>query len=203
MATSVDSTLAKDLNKLRKKSAYKEFQAGYFHNIPELGGWLYKFHLPDTHIYLIVNTTGATTKDYYENKDYYFMIRRAASIDAFLNNIYNDISDLLDTVNAILDRIQANKDEAAGGVPHGYKINDKGEIVIDPIEAPLVKKIFKTYTQVKSVHKVADILDTNFSHVRDVLHDYRYERMQIPIIPSSLLKKVKQLMDANRKNRTT
>ena len=109
----------------------------------------------------------------------------------------------MDFVNGVLDKDRELADIRAGGIPHGYKLDDTGKIVIDPVEAPLVRKIFKLYTQIASVHQVAKELDTNFSHVRDVLHDYRYEDMPLPIVSKSLLKKARQIMDANRKNRTT
>ena len=75
--------------------------------------------------------------------------------------------------------------------------------MVDPKEAIIVRKIYKLYTEYGSIRKIASELKSNFSHVRDVLHDYRYEKMKLPIIPSSVLKKARQKMDANRKNRTT
>jgi hypothetical protein len=205
MPSTVSKTLAKDLSGLRKADSYKKFAKGYFKNVPGLGGYIYKFQVKsDAKIYLIVNTeANAMAKEYYTNKGYHFLVYNAKSLDDFISMIYNNISEIIDKVNAILDKAQELADERAGGIPHGYKLNDAGEIVIDPVEAPMVRKIFKYYTQYRSVHKVADVLKTNFSHVRDVLHDYRYERMTPPIINKSLLKKARQLMDVNRKNRTT
>lgn len=206
MPSKTGTKLAKDLANLRKKASYKEFPRGYFKNVPGMGGYIYKFKTSTEYakIYLIVNTEpGARVKPYYANKGYHFLVYTAKSLDSFISSIYNNISEIMDAVNGILDKEQALADERAGGIPHGYKLNDAGEIVIDPMEAPLVRKIFKLYTQIASVHKVASELDTNFSHVRDVLHDYRYEKMPLPIVSSSLLKKARQLMDANRKNRTT
>lgn len=205
MPSTVSKTLAKDLSGLRKADSYKKFAKGYFKNVPGLGGYIYKFQVKsDAKIYLIVNTeANAMAKEYYTNKGYHFLVYNAKSLDDFISMIYNNISEIIDKVNAILDKAQELADERAGGIPHGYKLNDAGEIVIDPVEAPMVRKIFKYYTQYRSVHKVADVLKTNFSYVRDVLHDYRYERMTLPIINKSLLKKARQLMDVNRKNRTT
>lgn len=206
MATKVGTKLAKDLTSLRKVSSYKQFPRGYFKNVPQLGGYIYKFKTSTdyTKLYLIVNIEkDAPSKDYYTNKGYHFLVYNASSIEQFIAMIYNNISEIMDKVNSILDKDQELADERAGGIPHGYKLNDEGKIVIDPVEAPLVRKIFKLYTQISSVHRVARELDTNFSHVRDVLHDYRYEKMPLPIVSSSLLKKARQIMDANRKNRTT
>lgn len=200
----IDKTLAKDINALRKKSSYKPFPRGYFNNVPQLEGYIYRFAITKAKIFLIVNVNGgADYKEYYSNKGYHFLIMTSASIETFIKNLYNDISDLIERVNNILDKEQELEDDRAGGIPHGYKLDDQGAIVIDPQEAPLVRKIFKYYSQYRSVHKVADVLKTNFSHVRDVLHDYRYEKMKLPIVSASVLKKTRQLMDVNRKNRTT
>ena len=57
--------------------------------------------------------------------------------------------------------------------------------------------------QIGNYIKLANELKSNFSFVRYVLHDYRYERMQPKIIPESIWKKARQMLDKNRKNRTT
>lgn len=200
----VQKTLANDITRLRKASSYKEIEKGYFRNVPDLGGYIYKFKVEGANILLIVDTVGSTyAKTYYHNNGYHFLIFKSNSIEEFTKSIYGMVSDIIDQVNKILDEEQENADIRAGGVPHGYKLDENGEIVVDPREAIIVRKIFKLYSQYGSIRTIARELKTNFSHVRDVLHDYRYEKMRHPIIPSSLLKKVRQLMDKNRKNRTT
>lgn len=202
--TTVQKTLANDITRLRKESSYKEFEQGYFTNVPDLGGYLYKFKVDGANIVLIVNTSGSKyAKSYYHKNSYHFLIFKANSLKEFVDNLYGNISDIIDQVNRILDEEQENADIRAGGIPHGYKLDENGEIVVDSREAIIVRKIFKLYTQYGSIRTIARELKTNFSHVRDVLHDYRYEKMKQPIIPNSLLKKVRQLMDTNRKNRTT
>lgn len=202
--TAIEKTLAKDLNRLKKTSSYKEFETGYFTNVPDMGGYLYKFKVEGANILLIVDTTGSKyTKEYFHKDAWHFLIYKAGSIQAFVDSLYDNISELIERVNNILDKEQANADTRAAGIPHGYKLDSNGEIVVDAAEAKLVRKIYKLYTQYGSIRKIATELDTNFSHVRDVLHDYRYEDMKIKIIPSSLLKKVRQMMSVNRKNRTT
>jgi hypothetical protein len=190
---------------LRKSSSYKEFSKGYFRNVPDMSGYIYKFKCGEySHIYLIVDTSNCGySKDYYKKDNYYFLVYKTSSLDNFLKGFFEISSEILDRVNSILDKDQENADERAGGIPHGYKIGSEGDIVIDPVEAIQVKKIYKLYTQYGSIRKIASELKTNFSHVRDVLHDYRYERIQPCIIPNSILKKARQLMDKNRKNRTT
>lgn len=200
-----EKSLAKDITRLRKESSYKEFDKGFFTNVPDMGGYIYKFKCSDdAKIYLIVDTSNSKYgKNFYKKDAFYFLVYKSASLDAFIDKFFEISSDLMDRVNSILDKEQENADIRAGGIPHGYKLNDAGEIVVDPVESIKVRKIYKLYTQYGSIRRIADELKTNFSHVRDVLHDYRYEEMKISIIPSSVLKKARQLMDKNRKNRTT
>lgn len=200
-----EKTLANDITRLRKSASYKEFKKGYFRNVPDMSGYIYKFKCGEySNIYLIVDTSNCGySKDYYKKDNYYFLVYKSSSLAQFLKGFFEVSSEILDRVNSILDKDQENADERAGGVPHGYKLGSDGDIVIDPVESIQVKKIYKLYTQYGSIRKIASELKTNFSHVRDVLHDYRYERMQPCIIPNSILKKARQLMDKNRKNRTT
>ncbi len=200
-----EKTLANDITKLRKANSYKEFEKGYFRNVPNMSGYIYKFNCSDySQIYLIVDTSNSGySKEYYKKDNYYFLVYKNSNLNGFLKGFFEVSSEIIDRVNSILDKDQENADIRAGGVPHGYKLNRSGEIVVDPVESIQVKKIYKLYTQYGSIRKIANELKSNFSHVRDVLHDYRYERMQPCIIPNSILKKARQLMDKNRKNRTT
>lgn len=201
----IKKTLSSDLTRLRKAKSYEEFGAGYFRNVPDLAGYIYRFKCSDEpKILLIVDTSNsAYSKDYYKNKGYHFLVYKAPSLEQFLDKFFKFSSDIIEIVNTILDKAQENADIIAGGVPHGYKVSEDGEIVVDSREAILVRKIYKLYTQYGSIRKIATELKTNFSHIRDVLHDYRYEKMKQPIIPSSVLKKVRDMMDKNRKNRTS
>ena len=205
MAETTDKLVfAKDINRLRKTSSYKKFEVGFFTNVPDLGGYIYRFKVEDAKIVLIVDTAGSKyNKAYYKKDGWHFLIYKSPSIEQFVNNLVNLISDIVDRVNSILDEESENADKRAAGIPHGYKLDNNGEIVVDPIEAPKVRKIYKLYSQYDSIRKVADALKTNFSHVRDVLHDYRYEEMTMPIVSDSVLKKVRAMMDKNRKNRVT
>lgn len=201
----VEKTLASDITKLRKEDSYGYFGKGYFRNVPDMEGYLYEFQCPKYgRIFLIVDTSGSNyNKNYFKKDNFYFLLYKASSLASFINDFFTNSSDIIEKVNYILDNEQENADIRAGGIPHGYKLNDAGEIVVDPIESIEVKKIYKLYTQYGSIRKIASELKTNFSHIRDVLHDYRYEKMSISIIPKSVLKKARQLMDKNRKNRTT
>lgn len=195
---------AKDITRLRKPTSYKEFDVGYFTNVPDLGGYIYRFKVEDAKIILIVDTSGSKySKAYYKKDGWHFIFYKAQSIEQFCNQLADYVSDIIDKVNHILDEEAENADKRAAGIPHGYKLDDNGEIVVDPLEAPKVRKIYKLYTQYDSIRKVADVLKSNFSHVRDVLHDYRYEDMTLPIISDSVLKKARAMMEKNRKNRVS
>ena len=195
---------AKDINRLRKPSSYKKFEVGYFTNVPDMGGYIYRFKVEDAKIILIVDTANSKYKKaYYKKEGWHFLIYKCPSIEQFTKNLADFISDIVDRVNHILDEEAENADKRAAGIPHGYKLDENGEIVVDPIEAPKVRKIYKLYTQYDSIRKVADVLKSNFSHVRDVLHDYRYENMALPIISDSVLKKARAMMEKNRKNRVS
>lgn len=204
---STEQTLAKDINRLRKESSYKEFEEGYFSNVPDLAGYIYKFKVEGAGngVILIVNTSNSDYgKEYYHKDGWHFLIYKSESLKNFIGQIYEKISEIIDRVNNILDKEQQNADTRAGGVPHGYKLDANGELVVDPQEATVVRKIFKMYAKDNmNIRQIAAALKSNFSHVRDVLHDYRYEDMQLPIISKSLLKKTRQKLDINRKNRTT
>lgn len=199
-------SLSTDITRLKKKNEYKEFGTEFFRNVPDMTGYLFKFKNidEDIKIMLIVDTSNsAYSKEYYTTKNYHFLIYKYPSLDAYLDALYGFISDIIGRVNQILDKFQENKDLLKGGVPHGYKLSDTGEIVVDQKEAILVRKIYRLYTRYGSIRQIAAELKSNFSHVRDILHDYRYEKMKQPIIPSSVLKKAREKMDINRKNRTT
>ena len=200
-----EKTLANDVTRLRKEGSYKEVKKDYFRNVPDMEGYIYKFKCSEySNIYLIVDVSNSDySKDYYKKDNYYFLVYKSGSLKQFLKGFFEISSEILDRVNSILDKDQENADDRAGGIPHGYKLNKAGEIVIDPIEAQKVKKIYKLYTQYASIRKVQAALKSNFSFVRYVLHDYRYERMQPRIIPDSIWKKARQMLDKNRKNRTT
>ena len=53
------------------------------------------------------------------------------------------------------------------------------------------------------MQKLADMLKTNFSHVRDVLRDERYLTTKPSIISKSLIKSVASISLRNQKNKVT
>lgn len=197
-------TFAKDLTNLRKESSYKEFEAGYFSNVPDMGGYIYRFKIEDMNILLIVDATNSSYKKaYYRKEGWHFLIYKAASLKAFISSLADNLADIINRINHILDKEQENADARIGGVPHGYTVDENGEIVIDPQEAPKVRKIYKLYSQYQSIRQVAASMKEPYSFIRDILHDYRYEEMKVPLISDNILKKTRSMMDVNRKNRVS
>ena len=59
------------------------------------------------------------------------------------------------------------------------------------------------YIETPSMKRIAKELKTNFSHVRDILRDERYDKMQPRIISTSVWKQVEAIAKANQKNVVT
>lgn len=195
---------ASDINRLRKESSYKEFDKGYFENVPDMCGYIYRFKVEDMNILLIVDTSNSSySKEYYKKEGWHFLIYKAESLQVFISKLADRLANIITRINHILDEEQENADKRAAGIPHGYQVDENGEIVVDPMEAPKVRKIYKLYSQYNSIRKVAATLKEPYSYIRDILHDYRYEDMKLPIISDSVLKKTRAMMDINRKNRVT
>ena len=61
-----------------------------------------------------------------------------------------------------------------------------------------MRKIYDLYIESGSVRAVASELRTNFSHIREVLHDNEeYSKMQPTIVPLSKTKEVREMMAGN------
>ena len=78
--------------------------------------------------------------------------------------------------------------------------DEDGNIKVNPAEAVTVKKIFKDYPSYKSIRKVAQELRTDYAFVHDILHDARYTRMPIQIVPEVDIRRAYQVMQSNKKN---
>lgn len=196
--------IAKDILELNKSDSYKEFSEGFFTNVPKIKGYLFKFsHLKTPKIYLILNTNVEYIyeKKYIKINEYHFIVYNSKTLDIFLTNIENNLVDILEVLKKITSSTNKNKEEKQGGLPHGYYEDKNGDVQVDTTQANEVRQIFKLYSSLKSIKKVAAQLRTNFSHIRDVLHDERYAKMNRKIVPTMDLKKVSQILFMNRKNK--
>lgn len=203
MATET-SKIAKDILKLNKNSSYKKFPEGFFVNVPKLEGYIFTFsNLKDPKVYIIVNTNKKFTysKKYIKINNHHFIVYNGTSIEEFTSNILNNLSNIIQILKNITKESAESATQKEGGLPYGYYEDKNGDIQVDTKEAAEVRQIFKAYSNIRSVKKTAQQLGTNFSHVRDVLRDERYSKMSNIIIPQNDLKRVREILAVNRKNK--
>lgn len=95
------------------------------------------------------------------------------NIDTFLDNSNNDIApfkailndmyakDLSKKIRTALHTMQSEGKWVGGCPPFGYKVNpnDKNHLVIDEIEAPIVKRIFNMFASGIRINKISDTLN--------------------------------------------
>ena len=102
---------------------------------------------------------------------------------------------MLETISQVVD----TKDTR--NLPYGYYYNEEGELKIDLKKANEVKKIYDRYQETGSVRQIAREMRTNFSHIRDILHDNEeYMQMREKILPITTLKKVNEILAQNVKS---
>lgn len=188
--------IADNIAKIKKKDSYEPFEAGYFHSAPEMEGYLYKIKGPKNPSYLVVNTAKdfKYKREFVKTEGYNFIFYNSPSIDTFVDDIVDYMSDIIKYIKDMFIDNDGNE------LPRGYFKDENGDIKVDVAEAQLIRKIFKQYTTMQSIRKVASSNRTDYSYVRDVLHDDRYQTMPIKIIPDNDMKKVWQILQANRKN---
>ena len=125
----------------------------------------------------------------YNVNDFDTYRKRATIVATKLSNVIEDL----------VDRVREEQED----LPYGYVRDDKGQIQVDSIKADEVRQIYKMYIETRSMKKIAKELKTNFSHVRDVLRDDRYDEMQPRIISTSTWKRVEEISKQNQKNVVT
>ena len=124
----------------------------------------------------------------------------ADSFETYSKRIVMVAHKLAETIEDLYERVQEERDK---DLPYGYVRDEDGNIQIDSIKADEVKKIYKMYIETPSMKRIAKELKTNFSHVRDILRDERYDKMQPRIISTSVWKQVEAIAKANQKNVVT
>lgn len=191
--------ISKEMTEIISGDGFKEIPKGFFNNVPDLSGHVYEFKSDKTNTtFLIINTN----PDFqYPNEevtfdDYQFFVINAESVEGARDKIKYLVPKLIRIIK------EKNQDRDRS-LPYGYDKDKDGNIVVNPMEADEVKKIFKAFPNVRSIRKVANGLRTNFSHVREILHDDRYQNMYPQIVSPLELKKTQQILYQNRKNRTT
>lgn len=191
--------IAVNIAYMQKPESYEEFQAGAFPAVPKMSGYTIRFkEFKQYEVYLVLNTTEGFEYDnpLVEEDKFVIMVINIASLEYFLQNIEQYMQPIMDVLKDI-----ANKDNVSDReLPYGYVRDDDGNIKVNPAEAVTVKKIFKDYPSYKSIRKVAQELRTDYSFVHDILHDARYTRMPIQIVPEVDIRRAYQVMQSNKKN---
>lgn len=194
--------IAVNIAYMQKPESYEEFQAGAFPAVPKMSGYTLRFkEFKQYEVYLVLNITEGFEYDnpLVEEDKFVIMVINIASLEYFLQNIEQYMQPIMDVLKDIADKDNVSDRE----LPYGYTRDEDGNIKVNPAEAVTVKKIFKDYPSYKSIRKVAQELRTDYSFVHDILHDARYTRMPIQIVPEVDIRRAYQVMQANKKNKHT
>ena len=190
---------------LRNKDNYREVSKGFFRRVPSLSGYVYELKkmnlLADYRVVIIVNTNPDYTypKEKTEIDNYTFLVYNVNDFDTYRKRATIVATKLSNVIEDLVDRVREEQED----LPYGYIRDDKGQIHVDSIKADEVRQIYKMYIETRSMKKIAKELKTNFSHVRDVLRDDRYDEMQPRIISTSTWKRVEEISKQNQKNVVT
>lgn len=197
-----NNIVATNVALLQKPEAYEEFEAGTFPNVPNMKGCTLRFKgYKKYEVYLVLNTAeGFEYKTpLVEQEKFVIMIINIASLDYFIENLNQYVQPIIDVLQEIADKDEVSDRE----LPYGYMRDEDGNIKINPGEAVIVKKIFKEYPAYRSIRKVAQLIRADYSFVHDILHDARYSRMPIQIVPEVDIRRAFQVIQSNRKNQYT
>lgn len=187
--------LAINLMNLFEPSSYKEFGRGYFVNKPNLEGYYYIFKkITKPKFCLIVNISEEKyPTSMMKIRDYVFIVFNVPSLEEFLENLtekyFVTLMDVLD--NELQKKNRRN-------LPYGYYTDENGDLKVDLKAAAEVRRIYDMYIDTQSIRDIAAELRTNFSDIREILHDSEeYMKMRDKIVSLSKLKQVSELMASN------
>lgn len=194
--------LATNIALISKPDAYEEFGTGTFDNSPDMEGYCLRFKdFKQYEVYLVLNTSQSFQYDnpLVEQDRFVIMVINVASLDYFIENVQQYIQPIIDVLEEVVNKDGVSDRE----LPYGYMRDENGQIKVHPAEATIVKKIFKEYPLYRSIRKVAQLIRSDYSFVHDILHDARYTRMPIQIVPEVDVRRAFQVIQANRKNQHT
>ena len=189
--------LALNLKHLFEEGSYKEFGEGYFVNKPNMTGYYYIFkNITKPRFCLILNTS----KEQYPTTstvigDYVYIVFNISSLEEFLQNLTEKyFPELLTKIDEnILKKNPRN-------LPYGYYSDVDGQIKVDLKKATEVRRIYDMYIDGQGIREIVQTLDSNFSHVRQVLaNNEEYMQMTDKIVPVSKLREVNALLAQNVK----
>ena len=189
--------LAINLKHLFEENSYKEFDKGYFVNQPNMTGYFYIFkNITKPRFCLVLNTS---EYKYPTNSvkigEYLYIVFNISSLEEYLQNLSSQYFPI------ILTKIDENLlKKNPRNLPYGYYMDPNGDIKVDLKKANEVKRIYDMYIDIGSVREIVDAMNSNFSHVRQVLaNNEEYAQMKQQIVPMSKLKKVNELLAQNVK----
>jgi hypothetical protein len=190
--------LAVNLRNLFEANSYTEFGEGSFVNQPKMTGFYYIFkNITKPRFCVILNTSKEIQypSDSVKIKDYVFIVFNIESIEQYIQTFAENYFPI------ILTKIDENiLKKNPRNLPYGYYTDVDGDIKIDLRKANEVRRIYDMYIDIESVREIVDALNSNFSHVRDVLaSNEEYMQMKDKIVPISKLKKVNELLAQNVK----
>ena len=196
----VKNELAENLRELFNPSSYKEFSEGYFVNQPKMTGYYYIFKDITKPCFCLILNTSKEVKyptSFSKIADYVYIVFNINSLEEYLNGF---ASDYLPTLLTIIDENILKKNPR--NLPYGYYTDLDGQIKVDLRKAQEVRRIYQMYIDTQSIRHIATTLNTNFSHIRDILADNEeYMQMQDKIVPISKLREVNGLLAENVKGR--
>jgi hypothetical protein len=187
--------LAENLLNLFEPSSYQEFEKGYFVNKPNMQGYFYIFkRITKPKFCLIVNTSEEKyPTSMMKIRDYVFIVFNVSSLEEFLQNLTEKY---FVTLMDILDNELQKKNTR--NLPYGFYTDENGDLKVDLKAAAEVRKIYDMYIDTQSIRDIAAELRTNFSDIREILHDSQeYMQMRDKIVSLAKLKQVTELMAAN------
>lgn len=187
--------LAINLMNLFEPRSYKEFDEGFFVNQPKMKGLYFTFKdMKKPKICLIVNTSEVEyPSPMTKTEDYVFIVLNTPSVEEYINDFPEKY---FPRVMEIIDNVIEKKNTR--NLPYGYYKDENGEIKVDLQKASEVRRIYDMYIDTKSIRHIANKLRTNFSKIREVLHDSQeYAQMPEQILSPSKIKEVTELMAGN------
>ena len=189
--------LAKNLENIFKDTSYVEFGEGEFINQPKMTGYFYIFrNITNPRFCLILNTSKVKyPTNLAKAGEYVFIVLNVSSLQEYLENLgvkyFPQILEIL---------VQNLQKKNTRNLPYGYYMDENGELKIDYKKADEVRRIYNRYIEIESVRQIVDEMRSNFSHVRDILHDNEaYMQMKEKILPMTKLKKINELLAQNVK----
>ena len=191
--------IATNLLNLYNPNSYSEFGEGFFVNKPAMTGYYYIFQdVKEPKFCLILNTSEIEYKGIFSQmNDFIYIVFNINTLEEFVENLSDQyLPYILEIITEHMNK------EDTRNLPYAYYYDENGELKIDPKKASEVKEIYDRYQDVQSVRQIATERKTNFSHIRDILHDCEgYMQMQQKILPITILKQVQELLAQNVKGR--